>query len=290
MPGSYDKMRVWELPLELPVLTMLAKNSINQYQTNKREIPIMSIVVPNLSVTYLKSAARFAKNSYKIEMENQEFYENPNLDWENLEVNNTVCELIEEDSRYAIASVIHAWMFIESYINEILCRSEFDYKRQISSRFAIFWQVCIQEPNQSTGSKIIKNISKAETLDKYQRVLKGFDKPLFVKGNEPYQSINNLRELRNAMVHYNPEEWGDDIETSKKPFSEKLEKSGLKSKIKTLNPFIEKTDNPFFPDKCFGYGCAKWAVQSSVRFIEEFSIRMELQVFDEWFEEANNLP
>jgi hypothetical protein len=35
-------------------------------------------------------------------------------------------------------------------------------------------------------------------------------------------------------------------------------------------------DNPFYPDKCLGHGCAEWAVNSSVKFNDDFFSRMGL--------------
>ncbi len=40
------------------------------------------------------------------------------------------------------------------------------------------------------------------------------------------------------------------------------------------NPFFSGSGNPFFPDKCLGHGCAKWALESSVEFADAFFSRM----------------
>jgi len=92
------------------------------------------------------------------------------------------------------------------------------------------------------------------------------------KGKEPYQSVQNLISLRNDFVHYKAELI--DLAGNKKDKSQKLEKK-IKSKIKKLNPLTGK-DNPFFPDKCLGYGCALWAIQSSVAFTKDFFQTMGL--------------
>lgn len=268
---------------------------------------MMSAVLPNLSITYLKSAARFAQKSQKIEMDNQQFYPyikgedqrlitNPNLDWGKPEIQEKVSELEEEDMCYAITSVIYAWMYIESKINELYIQAKLENSSQyplkglpnnIGLGLAKLWEVNIQEINASDSNpdSIVDPLRVKSTLDKYQTALQLCNKIVFDKGEKHYQSINILRQLRDAMLHYKPEAWGDDMIPSKKTVSQKLEESGLKSKIKTLNPFIyEGIDNPFFPDKCFGYGCAKWAVLSSVNFIEEFSSKMGLPVCPEWEE------
>jgi hypothetical protein len=43
------------------------------------------------------------------------------------------------------------------------------------------------------------------------------------------------------------------------------------------NPLAEK-NNPFFPDKCLGHGCAEWALINSVIFTDEFFRRLGLPV------------
>jgi hypothetical protein len=47
----------------------------------------------------------------------------------------------------------------------------------------------------------------------------------------------------------------------------KLIKS-LRGKFSTI-PWIGN-NNPFFPDKCLSYGCARWAVESSFAYSDEF--------------------
>lgn len=82
------------------------------------------------------------------------------------------------------------------------------------------------------------------------------------------------RALRNALVHYE-REWitniseidSDEVTVSK--FEEKL-----MGKF-PLNPLVGE-ENPFFPYRCLGYGCAKWALTNSVRFADEFFSRMGL--------------
>lgn len=256
--------------------------------------------VPNLSVSFLKSATRLAKKSSKIEMKNKEWYPHPNLDLKNNKKNNKkVCELAEETECYSIASVVYAVMFIEAYINEIFCKAKFEKTddcfsllsdRIIVERLANLWEIDMQTPNQSksTTYSILDDL-KPTILEKYQLALTVSDKELFHTGENLYQNIKILIDLRNAIVHYKPERWGNDIETSNGWQHNKLQNK-LRGKITTINPFIEETNNPFFPDKCFGYGCAKWAVQSSVEFVKEFSTKMELKVFPKWFKKAQNLP
>jgi hypothetical protein len=47
-----------------------------------------------------------------------------------------------------------------------------------------------------------------------------------------------------------------------------------------LNP-LTGAGNPFYPDKCLGHGCAEWAVNSSIKFVDEFFEKLgSTPVFD----------
>ncbi|AFY83266.1 serine/threonine-protein kinase [Oscillatoria acuminata] len=271
---------------------------------------------PNMAFIYLNSAGMFARLSDKIEKEKQPFFslkledENPGSDIQ--------IKLSEETERYAIASVVHAVMSIESYVNEIFCRAKLekdnnvftDFKPEIATNLAKLWEIGIQAQNKPKLKTYhpfeFINLNSLALLDKYQLVLSIYDqenksdqekkKKLFnPEKDNSYKDVREMIRLRNALVHYKPETiWVDDIERSGKSLSETFENSGLKSKIKTLNPFNEARDSPFFPDRCFGYGLAKWAVESSVKFIKEFSEKIELKVDDQHFynhfKAAINLP
>jgi hypothetical protein len=41
------------------------------------------------------------------------------------------------------------------------------------------------------------------------------------------------------------------------------------------NPLAQK-NRPFFPDTCFGHGCAEWAVGNSLAFTDAFFKKLEL--------------
>ena len=78
---------------------------------------------------------------------------------------------------------------------------------------------------------------------------------------------DNLRRLRNALVHYKPE-WDTELK----------EHRNLEDRLDgrfPLNPYAH-SNYAFFPKKCLGHGCAAWAVETSVAFLEEFFDRMNL--------------
>ena len=95
-------------------------------------------------------------------------------------------------------------------------------------------------------------------LLKYQTALLLTFKEKFDPGGQPYQDIDGLIYLRNALVHYKPE-WDSELQVHKKL------RNRLESKFE-LNPFAAE-NSLWFPHRCLGSGCAKWAVKVSKIFI-----------------------
>jgi hypothetical protein len=106
-----------------------------------------------------------------------------------------------------------------------------------------------------------EEIESASILRKYQSALILARKWKFDQGTSPYQEVDSLIQLRNALVHYKPE-WDTDLREHRKI------ENRLKGRF-AENSFVGPND-AFFPKKCLGHGCAEWAVKSSVTFIEEF--------------------
>ena len=104
-------------------------------------------------------------------------------------------------------------------------------------------------------------------LKKYQFALKFAQQPIFIKNEPPYKDVGLLIRLRNELVHYKPETLGGtDIHD-------------LQGELETkfpINALMANSGNPFFPDKCLGYGCAKWALISSKTFADEFFNKLGL--------------
>lgn len=60
-----------------------------------------------------------------------------------------------------------------------------------------------------------------------------------------------------------------------KDFDKALWENKFRGKF-SLNP-LTGAKTPFFPIRCMGYGCAKWAVESSIRFVDNCCSRLEVQ-------------
>jgi hypothetical protein len=100
---------------------------------------------------------------------------------------------------------------------------------------------------------------------------------LFDENDPVFSDIRHLVEIRNYLMHYK-REWvtvqnGKEVRISDETYAGKFEKL-LKNKFPE-NPFARK-NQPFFPDKLLGHGCAEWAVLTSVKFTDEFFNKLEV--------------
>jgi hypothetical protein len=111
-------------------------------------------------------------------------------------------------------------------------------------------------------------LEKKSTLYKYQKALSLAGKQEFNRDEPPYKAVDDLIELRNALVHYKPE-WSTN-QKKHQTISNRLEEYRF-----TPNPYAGPND-VFFPKKCLGHGCAAWTVKSGVTFIESLFSQLGL--------------
>jgi hypothetical protein len=196
----------------------------------------------NFSGHHMLSAAHFARQSAIIEKN----YKDEITD-----------ELRAEHRAYITGAIIVSVASLEATITEVFISAIDndnlfkDFDPTISKVLSEFWTWDVVE--------------RSSILEKYRCVLAVANKEAFDHGNPPYQEVNDLIKLRNALVHYKPE-WDTDLKNHK----------GIENRLKSrfnINPFSYDND-AFFPKKCLGHGCAEWAVQSSITFIEDFYKRM----------------
>lgn len=202
--------------------------------------PVLSLKT-NYSYYHLNGAALFARSAAQMERD-------------------FISPLQEEErSQYfssITASILMSVAALESKINEV-------YLFAVDRNLHVFegvegWII-------DTLQEIWNAIEEKPILTKYQVALTVCKKGKFDKGQNPYQDAHRLVTLRNALVHYKPE-WDTDLNEHKK-----LE-SYLSNRF-PLSPFSHVND-AFFPKKCIGHGCASWAVETAIKFIDEFYHRL----------------
>lgn len=198
----------------------------------------------HFSIHHIQSAAHFARLS---------------ADTEKAYRGNCSDELFAEHRAYVTGSIFTAVSFLEATINELFADTADNPDRFIKHL-------------DSKVVALMADIWKHEFSKKYFPILTKFEKALtlakkepFDPGALPYQCIWLLIKLRNALIHYEPEWNGKQASKFEKMLENKF----------SLNPLTGPGD-AFFPKKCLSHGCAKWAVESSVKFADEFFSRMGL--------------
>lgn len=200
------------------------------------------------SIQHIQSAALFCRASHKLEAAFDGKYDQ---------------QLFTEHRAYVTNAIFSAVCFLEATINEFFCDAldSPDGIKEIGEDriklLANMWDLNIPKT------------AHYPIVNKYQIALTLLEKTQFDKGTSPFQDVQVLVTLRNALMHYEPE-WviGGLSFNSELDNLNSLSKK-LKSKFE-LSEIFKNTGNPFFPDKCLGYGCAKWAVLKSIEFVEEF--------------------
>jgi hypothetical protein len=197
---------------------------------------------------HLESAARFASVCAKIESEEQ------HLEWPQPRWN--------EARGNALAAVILAAASLESSVNEF-------YQQAIDSDKGAL------KPLSNIQMKLLAElwpeIEKLSPIRKHQVALVAMGYEPMNKGQEPYVSADGLMRLRNALVHFKPE-WDMDLRDHKT----------LEQRLSKLFPVSALADRAngsmvWFPHKFLGAGCAKWAIESAVRFSQQFVITLGIR-------------
>jgi len=116
--------------------------------------------------------------------------------------------------------------------------------------------------------KLVKKLRASKTpegsavLNKYQLALSVSDGDPFDQGSSPFFDAESLFRLRDALVNY----------LNFRPVGRRGLHSRLDGKF-PLNPYAPPHGR-WFPDRCLGAGCAKWAVSTAEVFGDDFRRRM----------------
>jgi len=210
------------------------------------------------SVRYIQAAALLCRLGYRIE---QDFVRNGEISDE---------EYLRHEA-FILNSILSSVAFLESTINELYADAADDAYFFTDEKNEILFNTIAEKWRNE------KNFDRAPLINKYQKILAIADKPPFDEDDPVFSDIRLLIEIRNYFMHYK-REWvivqkGEREEDSGETHGEKLERL-IRNRFVT-NPLVQKNQS-FFPDTCFGSGCAEWAVQTSLAFTDEFFKRLEL--------------
>jgi|AntRauTorcE11898_2_1112593.scaffolds.fasta_scaffold18111_2 hypothetical protein len=215
------------------------------------------------SIEFITSAAFFAQAAYKIEQTDKEDITRHQKD---------------KHRAYVLGSVVFSITFLEALVNELAADygdNKYHHLTKIDNG-----------AHTSIGQSWNENTFPTSILKKYQHTLILAEKALFDKGKNPYQNVYFLKLLRNAVIHYQPEE----IEVLNTNPEEELDTHIFEKRLKgkfVENPFFSPESNAFYPDRCLGHGCAEWAVQSAIVFVNSFFEKLGIESFLQ--ERWNNL-
>jgi hypothetical protein len=212
------------------------------------------------SVRYIQSAAVLCRLGYQIE---KQYSESGEISEE---------ALIRHEA-FILNSILSSVAFLESIINEL-------YSDAVDKAY-IFHDDKNEILLKTIGDKWHneKNFDRQPLISKYQKILLIAGAPGFDDDDPAFTNVRNLIEIRNFLMHYK-REWltvkkGKETGVSGITHGEKLEKI-LKTRF-APNPFAHK-NQPFFPDKCLGHGCAEWAIVNSLIVCDEFFRRLDFPV------------
>jgi hypothetical protein len=106
-----------------------------------------------------------------------------------------------------------------------------------------------------------------QVLQRYQLALSVADADQYNPDRAPYQDADSLIRLRDALISYDST-WTDD----------RGQIHALEDRIRKKFPAspLVSARRPWWPDRCLGAGCAKWAVKTVQIFTNDFYRRMSL--------------
>lgn len=204
-----------------------------------------------LSITHLSAAALFSQRAATLE---------PILTLGDSASN----EGLREHTACVVTSIMLSVAFLEAAINELWadCSEGFDPVRieglENSGVMATLWRR--------------SSLKRSTMLEKFELVLELNGKPRIPRDAKPYQDVKLLIDLRDALVHYEPEtilNFSDSNENKEHKFEKKLRGRFELNRLTGLG-------NPFYPDKVLGAGCARWATASAVAFADTFFEKLGL--------------
>ncbi|MDY0255709.1 hypothetical protein [Gudongella oleilytica] len=212
------------------------------------------------SIQHLKSAYLLGIESKKLE----------ELDLTNI-CGSEKNDLISRNLAFVTGSLFASVSFLEATIREVICDIIDTKDRTLNIPTKDRDSVVVDWNKKSRDS-----LERLSILNKYQRTLSILNKVTFDSGSEIFIDLINVIEVRNALIHYTPEDY-----SIHSPFVSEINNQHalteyLDGKFEH-SVFFERTGNPFFPDKCLGYGFSRWTLENSIKFVNEFHNKIGLK-------------
>jgi hypothetical protein len=164
-------------------------------------------------------------------------------------------------------ALMHAVAFLEALVNEVLT----DAAEGKTTAVRGLTPTQVAEVRKLVALPQTNRLSVLEKYDALHVILIGT--PLD-KSKDPYQSVQLLVKLRNALVHFFPESLPSESTRGESDEIHRLEKS-----LRHRFADNQRTGpgNPWYPDKCLGAACAQWAIDSARVFTDTMSRTLGIQ-------------
>lgn len=139
------------------------------------------------------------------------------------------------------------------------------------------WEVFTHGPGHHLGSNgtdfsaksffspIAEIVEREPPLERYRVVLHLLGKAALSKGRQPWADAALVMHLRNELVHFKSR-WGSEL-------TQKAWLKALRDKKHKRAPFLADGIT-FFPYAALSAGCAEWAVQACIQFLDGFYERL----------------
>jgi hypothetical protein len=199
---------------------------------------------------HIMAAAFFARQSAQLERKHEE-------------EERLSAEIFPQHRAYVTGSVFSAVSFLEGQINELFTDAaddKRDFIHKLGDRVVLLGAMWNLDVPRTASYSI---------LEKYEIALALAEREPLDRGALVYQDARLLIRLRNMLIHYEPMSSTSTAKTSRD------EEERFRGKF-SPNP-LTGSKTPFFPERCLGHGCAKWAVESSVRFVDHCCSRLEVE-------------
>lgn len=190
----------------------------------------------NLAVQQMMAAARFSRMVAVVENNNRD---------------QPFGDFWDEILQLSMACVFSSVASIESYANELFADRETAFPGNQPRVMDKLWELYEQK-------RIIEKFEIAVWLR---------EKSPMNTGDNVYQEMKLLIDLRNALVHFKPE-WSDEEDDHKRLSNR------LRGRRFTPSPFLD--DKLLFPRRWATHSCTRWAVKSALAFAVSFEVAADL--------------
>jgi hypothetical protein len=169
-----------------------------------------------------------------------------------------------EHQSFVLSSIIASAAFLEAAVNEVF-QDACDRRRPVGLLTPLD-----EETIHAMAMAWIATDggARVRALDKWQLLLECAGKERLASGELPYQDAQYVVQLRNALVHFRPENVPFD--------SAHAWERRLRGKFPD-NQIADGLSDAWWPIHCLGYGCAKWASDAVVLFADRVAAELGMR-------------